>query len=306
MAVPESEGAVPESVLATARILAELATVREDEIWVVAREKPEGPPAPGPEYDTPGSGAMLAQIQEKKVPLPLKHTDVKGKVSGYIATVEVTQQFQNPFSEKIEAVYVFPLPENAAVNEFIMTIGERRIRGIIRERQEAEQIYQEASRQGYVASLLTQERPNIFTQSVANIEPGKADRRQHQVLQHARLRRRLVRVRLPDGGRPALQPAGQHGRRRGGRPGPRGPLRPDDRSPVPQARRAQRPRHLPGRRSRRRRRDRGNRLSQPRHREEPKRLREGATCSSARSTPSRTRISSCATGSPARRSSRPS
>ena len=89
------------------------------------------------------------------------------------ATVEVTQQFLNPYSSKIEAVYVFPLPHNAAVNEFIMTIGERRIRGIIRERQEAEQIYQEAKRQGYVASLLTEERPNIFTQSVANIEPGK-------------------------------------------------------------------------------------------------------------------------------------
>jgi len=54
-----------------------------------------------------------------------------------------------------------------------MTIGERRIRGIIRERQEAEQIYREAKRQGYVASLLTEERPNVFTQSVANIEPGK-------------------------------------------------------------------------------------------------------------------------------------
>ncbi|HSV99964.1 MAG TPA: VIT domain-containing protein [Sedimentisphaerales bacterium] len=66
-----------------------------------------------------------------------------------------------------------PLPDNAAVNEFIMVIGDRRIRGIIRERQEAEEIYREARRQGHVASLLTQERPNIFTQRVANIEPGK-------------------------------------------------------------------------------------------------------------------------------------
>src|SRR5258706_2606194 len=54
-----------------------------------------------------------------------------------------------------------------------MTIGQRKIRGIIRERQEAQQIYNEAKSQGYVASLLTQERPNIFTQSVANIDPGK-------------------------------------------------------------------------------------------------------------------------------------
>ncbi|MCP4592435.1 MAG: VWA domain-containing protein, partial [bacterium] len=91
----------------------------------------------------------------------------------YIATVEVTQQYHNPYDGKIEAVYVFPLPQNAAVNEFVMTVGERRIRGIIRERKEAERVYNEAKRQGYVASLLTQERPNVFTQSVANIEPGK-------------------------------------------------------------------------------------------------------------------------------------
>jgi Ca-activated chloride channel family protein len=105
--------------------------------------------------------------------LPLKHTDVRASVSAYIGSVEVVQQFHNPYSSKIEAVYVFPLPHNAAVNEFIMTIGERRIRGIIRERKEAEEIYQEARRQGLVASLLTEERPNVFTQSVANIEPGR-------------------------------------------------------------------------------------------------------------------------------------
>lgn len=116
----------------------------------------------------------MAQFEEKQIPMPLKHTDVRASVSGYIGSVEVVQQFHNPYDTKIEAVYVFPLPHNAAVNEFIMTIGERRIRGIIRERQEAEEIYQAAKRQGYVASLLTEERPNIFTQSVANIEPGKA------------------------------------------------------------------------------------------------------------------------------------
>jgi len=153
--------------------LAALGAISQDEIWVIAR--PETQAVPRGE-DTPGSGAMLAKLphEEKEIPLPLKHTDVKGQISGYIATVEVTQQFHNPYGEKIEAVYVFPLPQNAAINEFIMTVGERRIRGIIRERQEAERIYQEARSQGYVASLLTQERPNIFTQKVANIEPGRA------------------------------------------------------------------------------------------------------------------------------------
>ena len=67
----------------------------------------------------------------------------------------------------------FPLPENAAVNDFLMTIGDRTIRGVIREKEEAAKIYSEARRQGHAASLLTQERPNIFTQHVANIESGK-------------------------------------------------------------------------------------------------------------------------------------
>jgi Ca-activated chloride channel family protein len=126
----------------------------------------------------PRSGALMAKLRpdtppEQMQPCPLKHTDMKASIAGYIASVDVTQQFHNPFSEKIEAVYVFPLPANAAVNDFVMTIGERRIRGVIREREQAKRIYEDAKRQGFVASLLTQERPNIFTQSVANIEPGK-------------------------------------------------------------------------------------------------------------------------------------
>ena len=160
--------------VSTRTIPVELINVSADELWIIAR--PEVPPAPAPPDDEgPGCGAMLAKLskKDKKIPLPLKHTDVKGQISGYIATVNVTQQFHNPYDEKIEAVYVFPLPQNAAINEFIMTIGERKIRGIIRERKQAERIYQQAKSQGHVASLLTQERPNIFTQKVANIEPKK-------------------------------------------------------------------------------------------------------------------------------------
>jgi len=143
-----------------------------DELWVISRPTSVSRP---PKDDAPGSGALMAKLpgEEKEVPVPLKHTDVMASIAGYIATVGVTQQFHNPYGTKIEAVYVFPLPQNAAVNEFIMTVGERRIRGIIREREEAERIYHEARRQGYVASLLTQERPNVFTQRVANIEPKK-------------------------------------------------------------------------------------------------------------------------------------
>ncbi len=146
---------------------------RHEELWIIAASRSISNPDPRPTQE-PNSGALCAKVDDELVPMPLKHTDVQADIAGYIASVQLTQQFQNPHTNKIEAIYVFPLPENAAVNEFIMTIGERRIRGIIRERVEAEQIYQEAKRQGYVASLLTQERPNIFTQSVANLEPGQA------------------------------------------------------------------------------------------------------------------------------------
>src|SRR5205085_3136287 len=75
--------------------------------------------------------------------------------------------------EKIEAVYVFPLPHQAAVDEMTMVIGERKIVGLIKRRADARAIYDEALRAGQTAALLEQERPNIFTQSVGNIEPGQ-------------------------------------------------------------------------------------------------------------------------------------
>lgn len=142
---------------------------RNEELWIITRL----PGGPFVSDDYPTSGCLRTRIREREVPLPLKHTDVQASISAYIATVRVRQEFHNPFFEKIEATYTFPLPESAAVNEFIMTIGDRHIRGIIRERAEAEEIYREARRQGHTASMLKQERPNIFTQSVANIEPGR-------------------------------------------------------------------------------------------------------------------------------------
>ncbi|HEY0765447.1 MAG TPA: VIT and VWA domain-containing protein [Pyrinomonadaceae bacterium] len=104
---------------------------------------------------------------------PLKHTDVKAEISGFISRVVVTQHFENPFKEKIEAVYTFPLPQNAAVDDMTMIVGERTIRGKILPREEAQAVYDAAKSSGKVASLLDQERPNIFTQSVANILPGE-------------------------------------------------------------------------------------------------------------------------------------
>jgi len=104
---------------------------------------------------------------------PLKHTDVKIEVSGFLARTHVTQLFENPYKEKIEAVYTFPLPQRAAVDDMTLTIGERMVKAKIKRREEARAIYEAARTKGQQAGLLDQERPNIFTQSVANIMPGE-------------------------------------------------------------------------------------------------------------------------------------
>jgi Ca-activated chloride channel family protein len=106
------------------------------------------------------------------VQCPLKHTDVVAEITGSVAQVEVVQIFQNPYDRKIEAVYVFPLPDRAAVNDMEIKVGERTIKGLIRKREEARAVYDAARQAGRIAALLDQERPNIFTQSVANILPG--------------------------------------------------------------------------------------------------------------------------------------
>ncbi len=135
-------------------------------------------PAPGPagaeSASEGGSGQMLAiqDGQEKSIPLPLKKTRVEAHIAGIVTTVRVIQEFGNPYSTPVEAVYVFPLPQHAAVNAMKMIIGERVIEGKIKGREEARELYNQAKRQGKTASLLDQERPNIFTQSVANIMPG--------------------------------------------------------------------------------------------------------------------------------------
>ncbi|HJR63374.1 MAG TPA: VIT domain-containing protein [Gemmatimonadaceae bacterium] len=119
-------------------------------------------------------GTLRARDTSGKVlgDFPLRRTEVKAEISGFLARTVVEQTYVNPFESAIEAVYVFPMPSLAAVNDFVMQIGSRRIVGIVRPREEAERIYQQARARGQTASLLTQERPNIFTQNVANIEAG--------------------------------------------------------------------------------------------------------------------------------------
>jgi len=105
---------------------------------------------------------------------PLKNTAVDVEISGFVARVHVVQDFENKFSVPIEAVYTFPLSQNSAVDEMTMTVGTRTIRSKIMKRDEARKVYENAKSDGKTASLLDQERTNIFTQSVANIMPGES------------------------------------------------------------------------------------------------------------------------------------
>ena len=122
---------------------------------------------------TQGTLQSVGPDGKVKAVCPLKHTDVKAQISGFLSRVTVTQEFENPFKEKIEAVYTFPLPQNAAVDDMTMLVGDRTVRGKILRREEAQAVYEAAKNNGQTASLLEQERPNIFTQSVANILPGE-------------------------------------------------------------------------------------------------------------------------------------
>lgn len=121
-----------------------------------------------------GEGSLLyhSGISGRYESIPLLHTDAVIDVRGLVASATVTQQYANSSSEPIEAVYVFPLPHDAAVYDMEIRIGNRVIRSVVREREEAKRVYTQAKSEGKRAALLEQERPNIFTASVANIMPG--------------------------------------------------------------------------------------------------------------------------------------
>lgn len=127
----------------------------------------------GEKTQVTNGGYMQTQTSDgQAVVLPLKHTDVQAEVAGFVASVQVTQHFQNPSKKPIEAIYVFPLPHRSAIYDMTIQVGKRTIKGIVKKRQEARQIYDQAKAAGKTAALLEQERPNIFTQSIANILPG--------------------------------------------------------------------------------------------------------------------------------------
>ena len=121
------------------------------------------------------SGALLFRANEKGryVEAPRLGTDVDLSVSGPTARAHVTQVFQNPTDRWVEAVYVYPLPEDGAVDTLKMVVGDRVITGDIAAREEARRTYEAAKQAGQTAGLVEEERPNLFTTSVANVGPGE-------------------------------------------------------------------------------------------------------------------------------------
>jgi len=115
---------------------------------------------------------LIAEVESGRfVAAPLLHQNVEISISGMVANARIKQRFENTSSEWIEAVYAFPLPDEGAVKNLRMVIGERVIIGEIKEKREAREIYEKAKSEGKKTSLLAQKRPNIFTMAVANIPP---------------------------------------------------------------------------------------------------------------------------------------
>ena len=141
----------------------------------VSRE-PTGPTIPfelAVTEDNAPPGSLLLETDRHGLylPAPQLDTEIHLRVTGIVARALVTQRFHNPTDYWVEGVYLFPLPERSAVDHLLMKIGDRTIEGQIHERIEAEKIYQEAKSSGRRASLVRQERPNVFRTAVANIGP---------------------------------------------------------------------------------------------------------------------------------------
>jgi len=134
-------------------------------------------PVPTPVFASPSearAGSLLLKTEDGRYSdAPRLGTDIDITVSGPTIRAKVTQIFHNPTDGWVEAIYVYPLPHGGAVDTLKMVIGDRIVIGEIKERQQARVMYEQAKRTGQKAALMEQERPNIFTNSVANIGPGE-------------------------------------------------------------------------------------------------------------------------------------
>ncbi|MEM8499600.1 MAG: marine proteobacterial sortase target protein [Pseudomonadota bacterium] len=135
------------------------------------------------EVDTPqtatlnelGGGALLFRTEQHGAytPAVTQSTKANMNINGMLARVTVKQRFKNHTDRWQEAVYAFPLPDQAGVDSMRIVIGDREIEGVIKERQKARKVFEKAKATGKKASLVEQQRPNMFTNAIANIGPGE-------------------------------------------------------------------------------------------------------------------------------------
>src|SRR5262245_50657074 len=118
-------------------------------------------------------GSLCVTRDEKRARLPLAGVRISARVADRVAQISMEQKFHNPFTEALEAVYIFPLPGGSAVSAFELKVGGRVIKGVVKERDEARRTYTEAIEQGKRAALLEQDRDDVFTVQVGNLPPGE-------------------------------------------------------------------------------------------------------------------------------------
>jgi Ca-activated chloride channel family protein len=119
------------------------------------------------------AGRVTAEVDGAAYVLPMLDSHVSVNVEGDMATVEITQRFLNQADVPIEAEYLFPLNEMAAVYGMEMRVGDEIIQAQIRKKEEAKAEFEQAAQEGKAAALLTQHRPNMFTQRIANLMPDQ-------------------------------------------------------------------------------------------------------------------------------------
>ncbi len=119
-----------------------------------------------------GFNAKLTEKRAAPVSASLLTSHITSRITGHVVRTTVQQTYRNPTNDWVEGMYFFPLPDDAAVDQMKLTIGERTIVSEIKEKEVARRAYVKAASQGKVSALLTQYRPNMFSTRVANIEPG--------------------------------------------------------------------------------------------------------------------------------------
>jgi Ca-activated chloride channel homolog len=117
--------------------------------------------------------AGLGTLETSRGNLPLEVVDVRAVIAGMSAGVEVTQGFRNPFDVPLEATYIFPLPDRAAVTAMRMECAGHVVEGVLKERSRAREDYDQAIAEGQRAAIAEEDRPDVFTMRVGNIAPGE-------------------------------------------------------------------------------------------------------------------------------------